>query len=457
MLWFTAAARPNGISDNFDRADGGLGHGWVAMTDGRLSIASHAIVGTAGAEAGALRVTGSYGNDQYSQVEVTSQLSGREWIGPIVRSQHGGQDGYLGMYFWNSGDPELRIYKRVGGKWTQLGESYDSGPLPAGTQLRVTAVGSVVSLDEDGTERIAVADSTFTDGALGLMTYGAARADNWAGGKATASSPPALRIKYVSTDANGIASYDFTSGDDGNGTHVLRVLAPTHPKPGMPHNFLYVLPVEPELGTRWGDGLEVLRKLDAENDYNLTIIEPSFAKDPWYADNPKDPSTRYETFLTQDLVPWVTHHLAVTGHEQSWLIGFSKSGIGAADLILKHPDLFAAAAAWDFPANMTNYAAFQSSSADDYGTQANFKANYELTQSFVDAHKKPFLRRNRIWIGEGEVFPAGVAFYNALLTSTGIAHTTATPLRAPHRWDGGWVPLAVRALSQEAAALTANR
>ncbi len=50
--------------------------------------------------------------------------------------------------------------------------------------------------------------------------------------------------------------------------------------------------------------------LDAQNKYNLTIIEPSFAIDPWYADNPSDPNLQYETFLTKDLVPWVTQNLA---------------------------------------------------------------------------------------------------------------------------------------------------
>ena len=58
----------------------------------------------------------------------------------------------------------------------------------------------------------------------------------------------------------------------------------------MPHNFLYVLPVEAGLATLYGDGLETLRALDAQNEYNLTIIEPSFAIEPWYADNPNDPS-----------------------------------------------------------------------------------------------------------------------------------------------------------------------
>ena len=105
------------------------------MSDGGLSIVSQQVVGTADAHAGDIRVAESYGSDQYSQIEVTStQLSGGQWIGPTVRSQNGGQDTYLGIYFWNNGTPQLRLYKRTAGTWTQLGSSYNSGPLPAGTQ-----------------------------------------------------------------------------------------------------------------------------------------------------------------------------------------------------------------------------------------------------------------------------------------------------------------------------------
>ena len=59
-----------------------------------------------------------------------------------MRAQNGGQNTYLGIYFWNSGSPVLRLYKRSAGNWTQLGSSYNSGPLAAGTQLKLMAVGS---------------------------------------------------------------------------------------------------------------------------------------------------------------------------------------------------------------------------------------------------------------------------------------------------------------------------
>ena len=101
----------------------------------------------------------------------STQLSGGQWVGPTVRSQNGGQDTYLGIYFWNSGTPQLRLYKRTAGAFTQLGASYNSGPLPAGTKLTLSAVGSTISFQQDGTTRIAVTDTTLTGGAPGLMTY----------------------------------------------------------------------------------------------------------------------------------------------------------------------------------------------------------------------------------------------------------------------------------------------
>ena len=242
-----------------------------------------------------------------------------------------------------------------------------------------------------------------------------------------------MQAQLEGTDANGVASYAFTSTDDGDGTHVVRVLTPTDPAAGVPHNFLYVLPVEPEQGTQFGDGIQTMINLDAQNQYNLTIIEPAFPTDPWYANDPNDPNLQYETFMTQDLVPWVQQNFGGGGTGtpasggQNWLIGFSKSGLGAQDLIFKYPQLFSLAASWDFPADMSTYDAFGSSSANVYGTNSNFQTNYQLTPSFLDANKTPFLSSNRIWIGGFDVFQQDMTDYDALLTSEGIAHTDRDP------------------------------
>ncbi len=72
----------------------------------------------------------------------------------MVRAQNGGQDAYVGIYYWNNGSPDLMLFKRSGGTWTQLGSTYNSGPLAAGTQLKLMVVGSTIAFMDNGVERI---------------------------------------------------------------------------------------------------------------------------------------------------------------------------------------------------------------------------------------------------------------------------------------------------------------
>ena len=111
---------------------GRIAAAWVAAghqsIDGGLAIAGGEAVGGSGGFSGDIRIGENYGTDQSSQIALTStQLTGREWVGPTVRSQNDGQDAYLGIYFWNDGNPELALYKRSGSAlepgFTQLGSS----------------------------------------------------------------------------------------------------------------------------------------------------------------------------------------------------------------------------------------------------------------------------------------------------------------------------------------------
>ena len=162
----TSAGSASG-SDDFNRADGSLGSAWTAMSDGGLTISSHAVVGSS-AHAGNTRAAETYSANQFSAVEVTStQLTGGQWVGPAVRVQNNGLDLYLGIYFWNNGSPELRLYKRSAGNWIQLGGSYNSGPLAAGTVLKLASVGSRIALSEGGVERIVTSDGSHQRRAAG--------------------------------------------------------------------------------------------------------------------------------------------------------------------------------------------------------------------------------------------------------------------------------------------------
>ena len=521
-------------TDDFNRANGGLGTNWTGITDGAMAISGQAVVGTKTANySGNIRTAETYANDQSSQLQLTgTQLAGGQWIGVGVHARNGGQNMYLGLYWWQSGTPVMMLFERNNGVFTQLGATYNSGPLPAGTQLKLSAAGSTLTFSQDGTPRITVTDTTLTGGAPAIVAFDTPTADNWQGTGATGIAPPtftvggsvsglsgtvvlqdnggddltvttsgaftfntalatgatynatvktnptgqtctvtngtgtissanvtniavsctnnaaAFSVQFLNKDANGVEHYSVTSANNGPDQTTLRVLRPTHPAAGVAHNFLYALPVEAGESTTYGDPISTLAALDAQDQYNLTIVVPSFELPPWYADSATDATKHYETFMASELQPWVKANLSTTGNEQHWLLGFSKSGIGGEDLILKHPDVFTLVASWDFPADMSTYSQYGDSTYN-YGTDANFQANYRLTQAFVDARKAPFTANNRIWIGGYNIFQADVVDYNALLTSEGIAHTLGAMQSVAHRWDSGWVAGALAGLAQD--------
>ena len=203
-------------SDNFNRANGSLGPNWTDISDGGLAIVSQAAAGTASAGiSGDIWTAGTFTSDQYSQVAVTStQLTGGQWIGPMVRAQNGGQSAYVGIYYWNYGSPELMLFKRSGGSWTQLGSSYSSGPLAAGTQLQVEAVGSTISFLQNGAQRISATDTSLSGGAPGIMSYGTGQVGNWSGGDVAGSGGTTYSVGGTVSGLTGTVVLQDNGGDN---------------------------------------------------------------------------------------------------------------------------------------------------------------------------------------------------------------------------------------------------
>ena len=262
-----------------------------------------------------------------------------------------------------------------------------------------------------------------------------------------------LSVLNPRTDQNGVISYDAVSVYNGPGTTVLRVLPPSNPAPGMPHRFIYVLPAIAgvNLQDEFGDGLEELRKLNVQNVYNAHIIAPSFQIVSWYANHASNPDRRYESFMVSDLVPWVQGALSVTGQEEHWLVGFSKSGFGAVTLLFRNPSVFNAAAAWDFPADQPDTSDFNM--LDNYGTENNFQSNYRLTSDWIDARKGPFQGTGRLWLSQDYVTYFGVPTYRDevlafadRLRGEGAQFMLAGGAARTHGWASGWLPEAIAGL-----------
>src|SRR5271165_5268762 len=212
---------PQAVTDYFARANGSLGANWTATADGGLTISSDQAVGASSGNAGDMWTAATFTSDQYSQVMLTSkQLTATQWVGPSVRAQNSGLNAYVAIYFWNNGSPEIMLFLRNNGGWSQLGSSYSVSPLGAGAVLGLQAAGSSLSVTVNGTVVISATDATFTGGAPGLMTNGPAYAAAWAGGSGAAPSGSA----FGSGSGSGSGTPVYTVGGTVSGLSGTVVL-----------------------------------------------------------------------------------------------------------------------------------------------------------------------------------------------------------------------------------------
>lgn len=255
-----------------------------------------------------------------------------------------------------------------------------------------------------------------------------------------------LTVGMPLVDAHGVKYYPIKSIYQGSEDQVVRVLEPTNPAAGKPRRLLYVLPVDTgveRLTSTWGDGLEELRLLDVANRFNLTLIAPSFNYEPWYGDNDQDHARRMESFIVNDLVPF-GDTFAKDKDPRRFLIGFSKSGNGALDLILRHPEVFSEAAVWDCPAQLKELSAYSGLKLN-FGSQANFD-RYDIP-ALLSNSGEAFRHENRLWIsGDQSVFTEDMMQLHNQLKAVSIPHTWVQGGARPHNWHSGWLIGAVSGL-----------
>ena len=238
-------------------------------------------------------------------------------------------------------------------------------------------------------------------------------------------------------EASGIVRYPIRSRYQAT-TNVLRVLEPRPLPPPHQRKLLFVLPVEAGEGKQWGDPLTQIRELDLHNKHGLIVVMPTFSALPWYADHPTDPALRQERYMARAVVPAI-EKLYEPEQPQRLLVGFSKSGFGALSLLLRYPDMFTAAAAWDAP--------LMKESPDNYGmgpifgTQENFD-RYRLDRQ-VREKSRIFSRQSRIALLGYDHFREDMQRAHNLLEQLGIPHEWRDGPHREHHWESGWLQEAI--------------
>lgn len=252
----------------------------------------------------------------------------------------------------------------------------------------------------------------------------------------------AATISAAKTDANGVLVHDVRSPYQDKATQI-RVLLPGKREKGKTYPVVYVLPVEAGTEHRYGNGLDEVRTLDLHNTHGAIFVAPTFAHLPWYADHPTRPELRQETDFVKVVVPFIdTHYPVRPGAEGRLLLGFSKSGWGAWSLLLRHPDLFERAVAWDAPLLLDRPGPY--GSGDIFGTPENF-ARYELLARLRELRGQ--------WTDSHRLILPGHANFrrehfdlHRQLTDWQVPHDFVDAGPEKHDWHSGWVEPAVRRL-----------
>jgi outer membrane protein assembly factor BamB len=258
---------------------------------------------------------------------------------------------------------------------------------------------------------------------------------------------PQISISEAKKDKDGFFIHKVQSPFQKGTTEIL-VLTPDRMEAGKHYPVIYVLPVEAGTGIRWGHGLEEIKKLDLHNKLGVIFVMPTFSHLPWYCDHPTDPAIRQESYVLNVVIPFIeTTYPVLPGSAGRLLLGFSKSGWGAFSLLLRHPDLFGRAAAWDAPLNMA--APNDYGMGPIFGTQKNFEG-YQVSSLLEKQAAKLITGKRLAMIGFSN-FRKHHQEIHAQMERLGISHEYNDVNQGKHHWNSGWIEQAVRFLVQAPA------
>jgi len=230
---------------------------------------------------------------------------------------------------------------------------------------------------------------------------------------------------------------------------IIRVLEPDHLDTIERPRVLYLLPSTPELSHRSGDGLDQALIHDLHNRHGMIVVAPTFADWPWMTDLPDRPMFQQLLYFLEDVVGFID---GLHPNAERLLLGYSKGGSAAIQLLLRYPHLFRAAAAFDSPIMKEQ---------PDQWEMPYFWPNAEHFRDFAIPH---LLRTRGHELGTAPrigLFGYGNFGHDApewtfdhlragheLLEELGIPHHYENSVHRAHRWDSGWLPEAVAALDR---------
>jgi hypothetical protein len=250
---------------------------------------------------------------------------------------------------------------------------------------------------------------------------------------------PGVEVSGPEAQADGTLHYRVRSPYQ-RGETLIRLLLPQKMEAAEKRRVLFVLPVEPGTGSKYGDGLQTVKALNVHNRFGFVVVAPTFSDLPWYADHPTNPALRQESYMLKAVVPLIERLYPHEPRHRA-LLGFSKSGCGAYSLLLRNPDAFGAACAWDAPL-MQEQPAFGMDPI--VGTRENFE-RYRIPP-LLEQRAELLRKAKRLGLFGYDNFRAQTQQAHALMEKLGIPHDYADGPDRKHHWDSGWLEEAAKSL-----------
>jgi S-formylglutathione hydrolase FrmB len=131
------------------------------------------------------------------------------------------------------------------------------------------------------------------------------------------------------------AELHFSANNSLGRMHSAMVILPE--KKTGPFPVLYLLHGMTDDHTAWLRRSNIDRHVE---EYPLIVVMPDTERG-WYSDALRDPSKRFESYIIQDLIPFVdsTFNTVADGSGRA-VAGLSMGGYGALRLGMRHPDMF---------------------------------------------------------------------------------------------------------------------
>lgn len=230
------------------------------------------------------------------------------------------------------------------------------------------------------------------------------------------------------------------------GATRVSVLSPRLASQEAKLSILFLLPVEAGETTHWGNPMQEAVSCDLANRYQCLVVSPTFSELPWYANHPSESQRQQESHLVETVLEFLRWEFPHARHDRAgrFLVGFSKSGWGAWSLLLRNPDLFEAAAAWDAPLMMD--APGKYGSGPIFGSSENF-ANYQLT-TLIQKTKLEVLSQGRLILAGYGNFQTETEAMHQFLRDHQVPVVFLDGPKRMHQWESGWLAEVVAAMFQ---------